>query len=271
MIDELISFLAQPPFRILQISDIHWNHENNAVQQNLLKSFSQIVSDISAERNLDIIVIAGDLAAKDPANEISFAGEFIKNTLKFNGKDFPKNRLFIVLGNHEVIWTDSTLTHRMLNPYHAYVTFYNNLYGREQIIKTVATKNAKKPQIPQEVLEYGLSWHRTLKIPNVSLIGVCSNSPDVKDKGKGCISQNIIDYIMTEWSTQKPEDEMRIFILHHNFFQTELFDERDEDCTLLNAGKVLNALVNSHCDLVLSGHTHRPQIIAYQSSVMGNI
>ena len=64
---------------------------------------------------------------------------------------------------------------------------------------------------------------------------------------------------MKYWS--KPTDSMRILLLHHNLIPTISNNPQDEKSSILSLGDLLNTLRLTNCKLVLSGHTHNPNLI----------
>ena len=55
-------------------------------------------------------------------------------------------------------------------------------------------------------------------------------------------------------------------MLHHNFFPFMSSNSKYETRALMNIGKAINILSQCNCDIVLHGHTHRPEIALHQSS-----
>jgi len=268
LINNIIDFLSVPPFRILQISDLHYNLTiDKTNRERLLTSLEEKICDINCEKKINIITIAGDLVSADPAIELPIIRKYLANL--FKKININLNCVFVVPGNHEIHWEDFTTSKLSENPYTYYAEFYNQLFIRNKIHFSSCV-GATKGELPNDINEVGLNWCRELKELKVSLIGVCSNTDKIydngKEKGLGRLADETINFIREKWAHSKKNDEMRIFLLHHNFFQIESFYRGDENRTVINAGEVLNALVHGNCDLVLSGHSHRSEVILHQSS-----
>ncbi len=266
LIKDLREFFICPPFRIIQISDLHYNLDMDEVdRQTLISSINNIIKKINAEKSIDIIAIIGDLVAKRTAEELGYMNEILNKI--FEEINIDKERIFIVPGNHEVNWDNYSLNKRSKNAYTSFANFYNTFFSREIICKSNGNNNG---QLPISITADGLSWKRFLKNPNVSIIGICSNSEDESEKGKGKLSNDQIKYIKENWRNDKDETEFRILMLHHNFFPIQSFNSMDESKTITNTGALLTALSEAKCDLILCGHTHRSEVILYQSSTLSD-
>ena len=264
LLKSIKNFISEPPYRILQISDIHYDLNMSKTNRGrLLESLIKTITEINSEQKINIITILGDMVSKRPAEELPIIrDEFFEEV--FMKLNIHRDCIFIVPGNHEVQWNDYENHKLSEKPYAAYTEFYNSIYDKNTY-PINACKGSKEGRLLLSSEADDLSWHRKLKEFKVSMIGVCSNSDNPKERGEGRIKTDVVDYVRKKWSSDS-NGEIRIFLLHHNLFQIESFFKGDERRTVHNTGEVLKALVESGCDIILSGHSHRPEVIMHQSS-----
>lgn len=92
-----LSALAQVPFKFAQLTDIHLNHDSPEHIEDLLRS----VASINATDGLDFVLITGDITDEGDR----YTMERAKNIF-----DLLRYPYYIVLGNHETKWSDSSCT-----------------------------------------------------------------------------------------------------------------------------------------------------------------
>ena len=258
-------YVANSPYRILQVSDLHYS-TNNEESDDYFQIFGNYLQEISEIKNIDFVALTGDFAAKNPSEEHSIVSFFLRKIFRVKLK-LGYDEIFVVPGNHEVIWSDFSKKERSKKPYSTYVRLLESLYDSNRAVLS-SFKGWNKTEIPIDVSEKGLSWHRYIASKNLSIIGICSNATNPEEQGLGVLSTENIKYISDKWVNDKLLDETRILLLHHNLFPVRSNDSRDENRTILNAGKAINILVEHGCDIVLSGHTHRSESILYESTVI---
>ena len=260
LIETVHKYFSCPPFRILHMSDLHYPATEAGIR--FWNKLEKQIEFLHNEKQINLFAICGDLAAKDPAVEVASIGnELTKFFKRIKIKD---ERILVVPGNHDVIWKDFNNNIKSKDPYLAYSQLCNELFTPTTL---AAFKGQISRKLPINIDENGLTWHRALPQPQVSIIGICSNVPNADKKGLGILSQDNIEYVRNKWEreTKKP-NEMRIFLLHHNIFPVLSLHDDDEQKTIINAGQALKVLTKANCDIVLSGHVHRSEIIYYQSS-----
>ena len=267
-IEDIVYFFSCPPFRIIQISDIHYNSiENLDDQEQYIESLHNQLRKIQCEKNSDFLIIAGDLAASNPAVELSLMTSVLNYILM--DTNIKKERILIVPGNHEIVWSDFKNNKRERSPYSSFVSFLQTFYTKESVYSQLVEQNIyNSGSLSVNCSEDDLTWLSRFPNLGVSIIGICSNSSELSEQGKGVLSQSNIRYIRDVWGEEKPSNETRILVLHHNIFPTRSLFSEDEQRTIANAGTALDVLTSCGCDIVMSGHTHRAEILIYQSSVM---
>lgn len=269
-VEDIIKYITNPSYRIIQMNDLHYSAQTDTNDSDeFFKILQEYLKEIDNTKKIDLAMFAGDFSDKNPSEELFFISDWIKKTF-FENLKIKHDRIFIVPGNHEVIWSNYIDQKRSNRPYSAYVNFLQSIYNNKRDILSSFVSWVKS-SMPIEAKEEGLSWHRSLLFPNISVIGICSNSSSSEEQGMGVLSQENIRYIKEKWKSEKSINETRILILHHNLFPVRSNDNRDEDRTILNAGKALNTLVESKCDIILSGHTHRSESVLYKSTVLTSL
>jgi predicted phosphodiesterase len=238
---------------------------DDGVRQDFFNRLEAKLNLIHNEKRFDIITITGDLANTRPSEELGVfglrLGEIFLKTLSIR-----EERIFIVPGNHELVWNDFDKKELSNSPYSVYISFY-----KDMLPKTLGNiKGFSKGKLPVNLRGDDLSWNRQIVNPALDIIGISSTSSNPEQQGEGYLSPANKLYIESKWSLRKPKpNELRILLLHHNLFPIQSFDGRDENRTLRNAGAAINTMTQYGCDIVLSGHTHRPETVLYMSSSIG--
>lgn len=101
---------AQPLARVLHISDLHLDSQQHAVLW-----YGQLLADLRTEMGidrLDAVVVSGDLSNRATAQEFDAAAQFLRD-LQDDFKLSP-HRLILVPGNHDLNWTLSKKSYRVV-------------------------------------------------------------------------------------------------------------------------------------------------------------
>jgi 3',5'-cyclic AMP phosphodiesterase CpdA len=261
----IYDFFFSRPFRILHFSDLHYNtNDDQGDRSRFYVSLKETLASINSEKKINLFVFSGDLTHEAPGLEIVLAGKIIEEIV--DAIEIKKDNVFIVPGNHDVVWKDFENNQRLEKPYASFIAWYESFFNKNQIRSR--TKKHIKGRIDPSTTEDGLAWHASLKEFNLSVIGLCSNACGDGKKGLGELSEGNIEFIKNKWRDKKEHNEIRILVLHHNVFPVRSNNSKDESRTITNAGAALNTLSIYDCDIVLNGHTHRPEIICYQASDM---
>ena len=179
--EKIKAFILCPPIRFLQTIDIHYESSNSNDYDSLLSSLKTQISDIHNNK-INAIAINGDIASKNPSVELSLFEKTMTELIKV----FNEGRIFMVAGNHEMLW--NAFNHKRISnhPYLGYVTLYNNIYSKSIISSTVA-KNNLSGKLSKDINSDDLTWHRSIQKHKVSIIGICSNPDDNKNQGRGLL------------------------------------------------------------------------------------
>lgn len=103
-IDELAVASERTSFRILHLSDLHFGRpsEGGNLPAALGPVWQEHLAHLAKNSEVDLVCISGDLTWTGSADEFSELDQFLDNTLSALG--LPKNRLFVVPGNHDMRW-----------------------------------------------------------------------------------------------------------------------------------------------------------------------
>lgn len=238
----------------LHLSDLHFCEGSSYDENIVLKALLQdLVAQIQEEGlQPDWIAITGDLAFSAKPAEYELAQRFLDDLLAATG--VPKDRLFLVPGNHDVDRERITrgarnvaasLTDResvnevlatsedlklMLARFEGYAAFVENYFGGGLAIK-----------------DEPYSWVRKLEVDDREIAVLCLNSvwtAQGGEKDRNCL---VIGERQTRAVLAQAEGvDLTIALMHHPFDWLRDFD-RDDSASLLT----------SRCDFILHGHMHQ--------------
>ncbi len=242
----------------LHISDIHLNtqqvYDEKIVLDELLKDINNCIQKNDLQP--DFIVVTGDISFSSKPEEYKLAKEFFDDLLKTTR--VPKDRLYIVPGNHDVdrnsltslslgasnVLTDRSKTNEslgnekarsfILGRFHNYQNFINEYFDGQEIhfdeneyfyVKTINVAGSKIG-----ILGLNSSW--------------LSSSDD--DCGKLQLGERQIRQALDD----STDVDFRVALLHHPFEWLRDFEHGHVDALLID-----------NCYFILSGHMHRQGIL----------
>jgi predicted MPP superfamily phosphohydrolase len=188
----IISYFKAPPFRILHLSDLHYVEiaikEGKSYEEQMALFEALIEKVYNEHRNspFDCIFMTGDFVGSNPDKD--FIGvkesvmEIIEKTITMENVD----RLFIVPGNHDMMWEDyenKVLSDISMRPY---LEFYRDLYAnRLNVMSELPLWDKKRKTIFDYKNIKKIVWNRRLMDPNISVIGLPTPSMNKRYQGKG--------------------------------------------------------------------------------------
>ncbi|HVQ68902.1 MAG TPA: metallophosphoesterase [Bradyrhizobium sp.] len=266
-----------PQVRILHISDIHFGTDHICKKKSGARSGvpnlgELITKDLSSdewnefiwanqhqqsERTRLLLVVSGDLAHTANSVEFDSAFEFIKRLISkpILGTEVALRDVFVVPGNHDVVFTQEVPEHRFL----PYCNFYNKLFrpisdSRAVVHPDQADKLTQVHAFPDDrllVAEINSSYYV---------------EKETLDESRGQVDLEVIHALRQDFErlALESKDWLKIAVVHHHpvLLPSFIEDGRSID-SILNAGSLLDLLRDHGFQLVLHGHKHFPQVFSY--------
>lgn len=238
----------------LHLSDLHFKASDAYNMDVVLEAFLQDVPQLLAEDGLhpDFLVVTGDIAFSGQAEEYELAWPFLDG-LRRQLDNLPKERIFIVPGNHDV-------NRKAITPMASVaIAGLNNL---DEVNKVLADKEGlrillKKFDNYAAFLEKHFEGHlrlneeeyffvRTFKLAGkqIAIMGLNSawaSASDEDEKVKLLIGERQV----REAVKRAGEADIRLAMMHHPF---ELLKDFDREVT--------EAILAQSCHFILRGHRH---------------
>jgi 3',5'-cyclic AMP phosphodiesterase CpdA len=268
--ERITAFLKAPPFRLLHLSDLHYdsNAKNNELeaQNDLFRSLLDSLKEEHRKTKFDGIVITGDFSSKNPVMDLievrSIIQELVEITIGFDNVD----RLFLIPGNHDIFWDDFEKGKISQKPWVPFLGFYQTVFNsQDKILKTLNAWDPSKRSFRNDAVNKDLLWNRKILNPPINFIGLITPSPTPDKKSIGHFDKKHEDFVLAKWETKPTFGEVRIAIMHHNLFAALSLSPYDEKDILRKSGNALYSLIFRNCNIVLNGHTHSPNV--YSCSV----
>jgi RNA-directed DNA polymerase len=232
--------------RILHLSDFHFKDSDTWDSSILLE---RLVGYLSAEANIDVVVVTGDVAYSGLPTEYDIAEEWFKSRL-LDAIGVPEDRLLFVAGNHDVDRSAvSPLLRRfreqssreadadiqeMVNSASARGAFFAPLDAYLEFTSRF-TNNYGSSEFPYYRTDFTVGGY------SIAFAGLCSAllSQDDSDQGRLRLASGIVTQVC------RGDADLRISAMHHPF--RYLSDDDD---------RVAGLEVRRWSDLVLTGHLH---------------
>jgi 3',5'-cyclic AMP phosphodiesterase CpdA len=254
---------------IIHLSDVHFGDHHRfqppaspdgglPAHQGYPSLLETLRKDWEAGENEDcplIIAVTGDLTQKASAEEFDEAAEFLQAlaTNKILGRQVLMNNIFIIPGNHDILFEENVKPKR----WEPYCSFYQNLYAR--------------PTYTNDLVRLNVVHDRSDDLGAV-IVEINSCEFIVKgsvDEKRGQVPLNAIQAIKKQLQAIDPEKlagSMRIALVHHHPVLLPVFAEpkRGYD-SIINADQLLKILRDFGFHLVLHGHKHFPHIFSYDA------
>ncbi len=277
-----------PQLRILHISDLHFHTPTEGKQSNHfcdhpdqsassagITSLAQfILFDLqddywqqfgwavkSADGKLPplIVAVTGDLAHTAASEEFDRALAFLRDLSSNSdtlGSNIDVNDIFVVPGNHDVIFNKRDPKHR----FDTFCTFYNNLYIEIQ----ATVRKFARPTDPNELTQLHLNEEGRFAIAEINSSYYVAK--DTFDESRGQVDFNAIKSLRAKLETvgSTIKDFIKVALVHHHPVLLPSFIETGRGVdAIMNARSLLELLKDHGFQLILHGHKHFPQVFSY--------
>lgn len=269
-----------PQVRIIHISDIHFGTDHvcrraeaGAADAGIPKLWELIAADLQSEdwnefrwatplSNAEIspllLVLSGDLAHTADNDEFRSALAFVNGLLSQSimGKTIPLSHVFVVPGNHDVVFTKQKPEDRFT----PYCKFINELF-----------RPADRKSRPFAYPDQADTLSRIHPFPEEHLLVAEINSSyyvekETLDESRGQVDLQAVNALRQalESIAETAKQWIKIAVVHHHPVLTPSFVEPDRGVdAILNARSLLDLLREHGFQLILHGHKHYPQIFSY--------
>ncbi len=205
-----------------------------------------------------LVLATGDLTERAAPNEFDQACDLLNSLAgqTLLGTKIDLKHVFVVPGNHDVLFSEPNPEHRFA----PYCQFYNKLYKSIQ-------PNGRPYTRPEE--SHGLSRIHTF--PDSRFLVAEVNScyyveRETLDESRGQVDLRTIAALRSSLERCNPEcnEWIKIALMHHHpvLFPSFLEPGRGVD-SVLNAKSLLRLLRDQGFHLLLHGHKHYPQVFYY--------
>lgn len=244
------------PITVCHLSDIHYPSDISSRDRD--DKYSDFFENYL--KGVDHLIMTGDFANKFPNIDLSELERMIKPKLIHQyGEEYFKN-ISIIPGNHDILWDSyekNVLNEKCFNKYFLFYTklIKNHNFTEEKILKS----------IDEGVTNIDTCWAKEIN-NNISMIGINSSITDAKMKGKGVFTSEHKKLIIEYWKKEKRKGEIRIVLVHHNLFTPLSLSTQEEKNQIYDNGIFISVLLEKGVDIVLSGHTHSPNVIEFSGA-----
>ncbi len=246
------------PIRILHLSDIHFTAGKAWDADPMLRALARYIKvEVEAGRVPDLVAITGDLAFAGIAEEYQLARDWLEKQLwPTLPQDFPRDRLLLVPGNHDVdrgkadtvakavqkellvsadqnqiakVLGDAGQRDVLLKRHAAYLAFLGDWLGETQLLPW---------------------WQRSIEIDGTHLhvAGLDSAWMACGDADRNQLLLGRYQIHQTILHPSADDADWRLALLHHPWDYCAEFD-----------GHEARSTIHQHCDLLLRGHLHFSQ------------
>ena len=243
----------------LHLSDLHFKTSDAYNMDVVLEAFLQDVPQLLAEDGLhpDFLVVTGDIAFSGQAEEYELAWHFLDD-LRAQLNELPKERLFIVPGNHDVNRGAITAASSAIIAGLSSSDEVNKILVDREGLAILLKKFDNYAAFLEEHFEGHLCLNeeeyffvRTFKIADkqIAIMGLNSAWASVsnEDEKAGLI---IGERQVREAIKQAGEADIRLALMHHPF---ELLKDFDREVT--------EAILAQKSHFVLRGHRHDTKLV----------
>lgn len=262
---------------VLHLSDMHFSRDFHAfgldrssrTQRTLFAYLNEDISRLFGRKPPAAVIISGDITWRGLAEEFELAREFIDDLLSTYA--LVPEQLLVVPGNHDIRWSSAADGYDPTRPVDVvseratqnYRTFYRAVFGRNE------SENLSMGR--RYTLENGVT---------LSVLGLNSCLLEhAHHHGYGFVSTRQIGDAVRElgWNDSAKGETYRIAVLHHHLIPvsaTETPSHQPNYSVTIDAGHIMEKLVEAKVDLVLHGHMHQPYVGArtrYVDSATGTI
>jgi 3',5'-cyclic AMP phosphodiesterase CpdA len=260
---------------IIHLSDIHFGEphrfspgvapDGTSLQKDgvltLLDSLHKDWQSMGRIADKVIVTITGDITQKAISEEFDLAKQLLEGLIQkpILGCNVTKNEIFIVPGNHDVVYDEPNKERR----WEPFCSFYRNFFrdtnGRDNIYSDSPEKLSR---VHDRSTDLGI-----VVIELNSCVYIVKDSPEAQ---RGQIGPDAIQNVRDQLENI-PEDclkqSIRIALVHHHPILIPAFAERKRGYdAILNADQLLTLLRDFGFHIVLHGHKHYPQTFSYDTT-----
>jgi 3',5'-cyclic AMP phosphodiesterase CpdA len=194
-----------------------------------------------------ILAVTGDLTDTASSVEFQQAASFLPEL------GIPRDRTYVVPGNHDTIYTEPDVGRRR----YPYTDFYGSL--RDQ------TLNPREANQLTRVMDRSDPDHLIIAEVN-SAFDVRKDTPE---ENRGHVDEEVIDGLrdsLARIPLDRRDDSIRIALVHHHpIVLPPLAEPRRGYDAMVNARSLLGVLRDFGFHLVLHGHKHFPHTFSYDA------
>lgn len=246
------------PIRILHLSDFHFTAGKAWDADPVFHALARFIAkEVNDGLSPDLVVITGDVAFAGVAEEYQLARAWLDEQLwPALPQDFPRDRLLLVPGNHDVDRKKVNLTA------HAVQATLLSAGDQNQIAEILADAGQRDVLLKRHAAYLAFLsdwsgetqplpwWQRSIEICGTRLYvaGLDSAWMACGDGDRGRLLQGRYQIHQTVLHSSADGADWRLALLHHPW---DYFAEFD--------GHEARSTIHQHCDLLLRGHLHSPQ------------
>lgn len=207
-----------------------------------------------------IVAVSGDFTQKAAHKEFEEASGFLDKLLskKLLNRTVTKDQVFMVPGNHDVQFMQSSQDER----FQPYCSFYNKFYKDVR-----AHQNSFEPTGLTQIHVKEVDGNKFL----VAEINCCMYvEKDTVDSSRGQVDFDSIKKLrkdLEKIASEKSDlnQHIKIVIIHHHVVLLPSFIEAGRGVdSIMNSGYLLELLSEYEFHLILHGHKHYPHIFNYE-------
>ena len=228
------------------------------LETNFGESFRQQIISHPSQVATSIVALTGDFTQRSAHSEYEQATSFLEKIVKTKilNSEISKSEVFMIPGNHDVLFDKKTPDER----FQPYCNFYNKFY-----------KGVRDPLFPHDALSI-TQVHKIEKNGNkviIAEINCCLYvQNDTVDKSRGQVGMDAISKLRKELSRLDEDDDFKEYIKvamihHHIVLLPSLIEPHRGVDSVVNSRHLLELLSNFDFHVILHGHKHYPQIFSY--------
>lgn len=206
-----------------------------------------------------IVALTGDFTQQAEHNEFRQAQSFLNTLLSkpLLNREINKNDIFMIPGNHDVVFDRETPNER----FQPYCSFYNEFFEGTERSAILPHKALSITQV------HTLERDRNKIL--IAEINCCMYvQRNTLDQSRGQVSQEAIEKIRAELEkvskAENLNDYIKIAMIHHHVVLLPSFLENFRGLdSVVNARDLLELLSEYDFHIILHGHKHYPQIFTY--------
>lgn len=241
--------------RIAHLSDLHisWTRSNikkqvkkiaKSTHMDSARNFQAVMDDL-ARREIDHIIITGDITGGGKLHEFDIARQILNDHIE------PK-KMTIIPGNHDISYKKGLALSNGQSPakFHHFLACFKDTFPKEYPEELNMEKRKLFPFI--KYIENG----------DICIIGVDTTirfSPKVLGiNAFGSVGEYQINELSVLLSKPALKNKYKIVVMHHHPIFLPFYDWGDHFKFLVKGKRLLDMLYAHDVDMILHGHKHHP-------------